>query len=57
MEGPSKPVIIAAFSAAALFAGVGAYLVFTGQMDSRQFLMIGATIGILGAGVRLVRGY
>jgi hypothetical protein len=55
MDGPSKPVLIAVFSVAALFAGGGAYLVFTGQMDSRRFLMIGVTIGTLGALSRLIR--
>jgi hypothetical protein len=55
MDGPSKPVLIAVFSIVALFVAAGAYLVFTGQMDSRRFLMIGVTIGTLGALVRLAR--
>ena len=55
MDGPSKPGLILYFSVVALFSGVGAYLVFTGQMDSRRFLMIGTTIGILGALSRLIR--
>jgi hypothetical protein len=55
MDGPSKPVLIAVFSVVVLFAGVGAYLVFSGQMDSYHFLMIGVTIGTLGALFRLTR--
>ena len=55
MDGPSRPVLITVFSVVALFVGVGAYLVFTGQMDSRSFLMIGVTIGILGALLRSAR--
>jgi hypothetical protein len=55
MDGPSKPVLVAVFLVVALFVGVGAYLVFTGQMDSRRFLMAGVIIGILGALSRLIR--
>jgi hypothetical protein len=55
MDRPSKPVLIAVFSFVALFAGAGAYLVFTGQMDSRTFLSIGTTIGVLGALFRMAR--
>ncbi len=55
MGGPSKPALILYFSVVALFVGVGGYLVFTGQMDSYHFLMIGVTVGILGALSRLTR--
>ena len=55
MDGPSKPLLIVVFSGAALFIGVGVYLVFTGYMTSYSFMMIGVTIGILGGLVRLVR--
>jgi len=55
MDGPSKPGLILYFSVVALFSGVGAYLVFTGQMDSYHFMMIGVTIGTFGALLRLAR--
>jgi hypothetical protein len=55
MGGPSKPFLIAYFSVVALFVGVGGYLVFTRQMDSYQFMMIGVTVGTLGALFRLTR--
>jgi hypothetical protein len=55
MGGPSKPFLIVYFSVVALFVGGGAYLVFTGQMDSYRFMMIGVTIGTLGALLRLAR--
>ena len=55
MDRPSKPVLIAVFSVVALYVGAGAYLVFTGQMDSRLFLTIGVAIGGFGALVRLAR--
>jgi len=49
MDGPSKPLLIVVFSGAALFIGVGVYLVFTGYMTSYSFMMIGVTIGVIGA--------